>query len=134
MLAMKSSYMGGPPDSKCHGSMNTGGRIVDGPAINPSCSPGIVGSARNGLPCRARTRMSQSDVEVEFEALRRTWRNVTREWLTARNAMARLQDEAVVDLRMAAATSRRLEQAERQRIALNQRLEELQRRLETRGA
>ncbi len=78
--------------------------------------------------------MSQSDVEVEFEALRRTWRNVTREWLTARNAMARLQDEAVVDLRTAAATSRRLEQAERQRIALNQRLEELQRRLEARGA
>jgi predicted nucleic acid-binding Zn-ribbon protein len=78
--------------------------------------------------------MSQSDLESEFEALRRTWRNVTREWLTARNAMARLQDETVVDLRAAAATSRRLEQAERQRNALNQRLEELQRRLEARGA
>ena len=78
--------------------------------------------------------MSQSDLESEFEALRHTWRNVTREWLTARNAMARLQDETVVDLRAAAATSRRLEQAERQRNTLNQRLEELQRRLEARGA
>jgi predicted nucleic acid-binding Zn-ribbon protein len=78
--------------------------------------------------------MSQSDVEAEFEALQRRWRNVTREWLTARNAMARLQDQTIVDLREAAATSRRLEQAERQRVALNQRLEELQRRLEARDA
>jgi predicted nucleic acid-binding Zn-ribbon protein len=78
--------------------------------------------------------MATSDLETEFEALRRTWRNVTREWLTARNAMARLQDAAVIDLRAAASASRRLEQAERQREALNRRLEELQRRLEARGA
>ncbi len=78
--------------------------------------------------------MAPSDLESEFEALQRTWRNVTREWLTARNAMARLQDEPVIDLQAAASASRRLEQAERQREALNRRLEELQRRLEARGA
>jgi hypothetical protein len=78
--------------------------------------------------------MATSDLETEYEALTRTWRNVTREWLTARNAMARLHDEAVIDMGAAASAARRLEQAGRQREALNRRLEELQRRLEVRGA
>jgi hypothetical protein len=59
----------------------------------------------------------------DFNTLRRSWRDATREWLAARNEVARLQDAAVVDLRQAMAAARRLEHAERRREAINRRIE-----------
>lgn len=55
--------------------------------------------------------------------LRRQWRDATREWLAARNEMARLQDATLVDLRAAIAAARRLEQAELGRDAVNRQVE-----------
>jgi hypothetical protein len=59
----------------------------------------------------------------DFEALRRLWRDATREWLAARNEVARLQDATVVNLRAAMAAARRLEHATRRREAINRRIE-----------
>jgi hypothetical protein len=61
----------------------------------------------------------------DFNALRRQWRDATREWLAARNEVARLQDGPLVDLRLAMAAARRLEHAERRREAVNRRVEAL---------
>ncbi|MEZ5459702.1 MAG: hypothetical protein R3E65_10500 [Steroidobacteraceae bacterium] len=59
----------------------------------------------------------------DFNALRRLWRDATREWLSARNAVARLQDATVVDPNRAVAAARRLEHAERRRQAVNRQVE-----------
>jgi hypothetical protein len=58
-----------------------------------------------------------------LQHLRRQWRDATREWLAARNEMARLQDGTLVELRAAIAAARRLEQAERRRDAVNRQVE-----------
>ncbi len=67
----------------------------------------------------------QTEDPRDFDALRRLWRDATREWLAARNEVARLQDATVVDLRRAIAAARRLEHADRRRQALNRRIEAL---------
>ena len=59
----------------------------------------------------------------DFNALRRLWRDTTREWLAARNAVAQWQDASIVDLNQAIAAARRLEQAERRREAVNRQVE-----------
>lgn len=63
--------------------------------------------------------------EPDFNALRRLWRDTTREWLAARNEVARLQDGPVVDLRQAMAAARRLEHAQRRREAVSRRIDAL---------
>lgn len=68
---------------------------------------------------------TQPPESPEFDALRRLWRDATREWLAARNELARLQDATVVDLRRAMAAARRLEQAERRREAVNRQIDAL---------
>ena len=65
----------------------------------------------------------QPPATPDFNALRRLWRDATREWLSARNAVAQLQDATVVDLNRAVAAARRLEQAERRREAVNRQVE-----------
>lgn len=65
----------------------------------------------------------QLPVSPDFNALRRLWRDATREWLAARNAVARLQDATIVDLAQAVAAARRLEHAERRRDAVNRQVE-----------
>jgi hypothetical protein len=59
----------------------------------------------------------------QLHELRRQWRDATREWLAARNAVARLEDATIVDMRAAMAAARRLEQAERRREAVNRQVE-----------
>lgn len=59
----------------------------------------------------------------DFNALRRLWRDATREWLAARNAVAQWQDASVVDLTQAIAAARRLEHAERRRETVNRQVE-----------
>lgn len=63
--------------------------------------------------------------EPDFNALRRLWRETTREWLAARNEVARLQDGPVVDLQQAMAAARRLEHAQRRREAVSRQLDAL---------
>lgn len=65
----------------------------------------------------------QSTVPPDFNTLRRLWRDATREWLAARNAIARLQDATIVDMKAAVSAARRLEQAERRREAVNRQVE-----------
>jgi hypothetical protein len=67
----------------------------------------------------------RSTESPEFHALCRRWREATREWLAARNEVARLQDATAIDLSTASAVWRRLEQAERRRAALSQQIETL---------
>lgn len=61
----------------------------------------------------------------ELDALRRLWRDATREWLAARNEVARLHDATVADMRQAMAAARRLEHAERRREAVSRRIDAL---------
>jgi hypothetical protein len=67
----------------------------------------------------------QTSDPADFNTLRRLWRDATREWLAARNEVARLQDATVVDLQQAMSAARRLEHAERRREAVNRRIETL---------
>lgn len=67
----------------------------------------------------------QSTAPPDFDSLRRLWRAATREWLAARNEVARLQDATVVDLRAAMGAARRLEHATRRREAVTRRIEAL---------
>jgi hypothetical protein len=92
--------------------------------------------ARNGPPKRRRPeaditassvgptvqRMEKTS-SAELHELRRQWRDATREWLAARNALARLQDATIVDMKAAMRAARRLEQAERRRVAVNRQVE-----------
>jgi hypothetical protein len=66
---------------------------------------------------------TQPPESPDFNALRRLWRDATREWLTARNAVAKLQDATIVNLQQAVAAARRLEHAERRREAVNRQVE-----------
>jgi hypothetical protein len=60
---------------------------------------------------------------TDLRELRRLWRDATREWLAARNAVARLQDATIVDMKAASSDARRLEQSERRREAVNRLVE-----------
>jgi len=60
---------------------------------------------------------------TNLHELRRQWRDATREWLAARNAVSRLQDATIVDMKAALSAARRLEQAERRRDAVNRQVE-----------
>lgn len=60
---------------------------------------------------------------TDLRELRRLWRDATREWLAARNAVARLQDATIVDMKAASSAARRLEQSERRREAVNRLVE-----------
>lgn len=68
---------------------------------------------------------TEPDDSDDFDTLQRRWRCATREWLAARNEVARLQDSAILDVATASAAVRRLEHAQRRRTALALRVEAL---------